>query len=172
MCSSFRTSQRAEDHHFPGLSVTQSQHNHIIPARWKNAVYKVQSTYLKSAVAVTRNMENIRNYGKARCVVEHVIIVNVPEWSSHHLNEQGVHFLIRHGPHRKRRLQFFAVTGMCLSICYLAMIGGYTRQTHPRFIDNDAYNDSSTVECICCSGNVFNGPLPSNDRGNTHIDTD
>jgi hypothetical protein len=45
-----------------------------ISARRKKVVYKVQSIFLKSAVAVTRNMENIRSYGKAICVAEHMII--------------------------------------------------------------------------------------------------
>jgi hypothetical protein len=37
--------------------------------------------------------------------------------------------LIRHGPHRKRRLQqFFVAAGTSLPSCYLATIGGYTER--------------------------------------------
>jgi hypothetical protein len=33
------------------------------------------------------------------------------------------------------------------------------------------YESNNSVSCIHCRGNVFRKPLPSNDRRNTHTDT-
>jgi hypothetical protein len=70
--------------------------------------------------------------------------------------------LIRHGPHRKRRLQqFFVAAGASSPSCYLATTGGYTDPlTH-------ASNNSYIVACIRCRGNVFTKMLPSNERRDT-----
>jgi hypothetical protein len=76
--------------------------------------------------------------------------------------------LIRHGPHRKRRLQqFFVAAGTSLPSCYLATIDGYvyTPTDSPWYdtdrIENDASNNSSIIARIRCRGNVFTEPLPS-----------
>jgi hypothetical protein len=76
--------------------------------------------------------------------------------------------LIRHGPHRKRRLQqLFFSAGSSLQSCYLATIRGYTDSQIPLWcdmdlIENDASNSSSIFAWICCRRNVFTNPLPSN----------
>jgi hypothetical protein len=70
--------------------------------------------------------------------------------------EQIAYFpLIRHGPHRNRRLQQFFVAGGT-SLPEPLPSNGPT-QTH-------LSNSSSIVACIRCSGNVFTEPLPSNGR--------
>jgi hypothetical protein len=78
---------------------------------------------------------------------------------------------IRHGPHRKRRLQqFFVSVGMCLPSRCLATIGH--THTDPQSLvwyntdntQNEASNSFPIVGCIRCSGNVFTEPLLSNDR--------
>jgi hypothetical protein len=56
------------------------------------------------------------------------------------------------------------------------MIGGYTDpQTALCYgtdrMGKEASYSSSIVACIYCSGNVFAKPLPSNDRLDTHTDT-
>jgi hypothetical protein len=88
--------------------------------------------------------------------------------------------LIQHGSHRNGRVQqFFFSEGKCLSSRCLATIRGGT-QTEPYTllwynldrIENDVSNNSSTVVCILCSGNVFTEPLPSNDMRATHTDRD
>jgi cytochrome c553 len=38
-------------------------------------------------------------------------------------------------------------------------------------IENDASNNSSIVTCIRCHGNMSTEKLPSNDKGDTHADT-
>jgi hypothetical protein len=85
---------------------------------------------------------------------------------------------MRHEPHRKRHLhQFFFAAGTSLPSRCLATLEGYTdRPTDSPLIDtnrieNDASNNSSIVACIHCHGNVSTEPLPSNDTGHTHTDT-
>jgi hypothetical protein len=70
--------------------------------------------------------------------------------------------LIRHEPHRKRRLQqFFVAAGMSLPSSFLATIERYIDpQTH-------VSSNSSTVTCIRCLGTAFAEPLPSNERRDT-----
>jgi hypothetical protein len=78
--------------------------------------------------------------------------------------------LIRHGPHRRRRLQqFFVAAGTCLPSLCLAMIGGY-RQNYGLFfvmtwIAQKTTRPSIIVSCIRYRENVFTEPLPSNERG-------
>jgi hypothetical protein len=81
--------------------------------------------------------------------------------------ELAVYFhVIRHGPHRKRRLQeFFIAAGTHLPRCYLATIRDtytdpQTRVSHNSFI----------VAYIRCRWNVFTESLPNDGRRNTQTD--
>jgi hypothetical protein len=69
--------------------------------------------------------------------------------------------LIPNGPHRKRRLQhFFVAGGMSLQSCYIAT----TRGCIDRPTDTSVLTIFFIVACIRCNGNVFTGPLPSNEQ--------
>jgi hypothetical protein len=95
---------------------------------------------------------------------------------------------VPHYTHTKRCQQFFVGMETCLLSCYLATIGAY-RQTNKLSFDkdrteNDTSNNSSTValfvatgtclpsRCLAKKGRIhFTERLPSNDRRDTHTDT-
>jgi hypothetical protein len=85
---------------------------------------------------------------------------------------------IRHGPHRKRRLQqIFVAAGTCLLSHCLAMIGGYTERPTLSALKRHGQHRERRVQqfvycCVCirCRGKVFTEPLPTNDR-RIHIQT-
>jgi hypothetical protein len=86
--------------------------------------------------------------------------------------------LIRHGPQRKQYLQqFFIPTGTCLPSHCLATLRRYTdRPTDSHLIWHGLHKKQCVQQFffvlhICCHGNVFAMPFPSNDMGNIVIST-
>jgi hypothetical protein len=72
------------------------------------------------------------------------------------------YFPLIHELHRERSLQhLFVAAGASLPSCYLATIGVYIDT------QTQASNNSSTVACIRCSGNVHTESLLSNERRDT-----
>jgi hypothetical protein len=87
---------------------------------------------------------------------------------------------IRHGSNRKRLLhQFFITTGRSLPSCYIASIRGYTdthRHTRPTVLlllhEFVAAGKCLPSRCLATKGGIhFIEPLPSNDKSDTHTDT-
>jgi hypothetical protein len=92
--------------------------------------------------------------------------------------------LTLYGPYRKWHLQqFYVAAGASLASCYLATIRGYEdRRTDTDRIENDASNNFIVVfvavgrclqsRCLAMKGGMlFTEPLASNDRRDTHADT-
>jgi hypothetical protein len=82
--------------------------------------------------------------------------------------------LLRHGPHRKQRLQhFFVAGGMSLESCYIATTRGYSDtpiDTRPTILL--LLRVLPRERCLATKGEIqFTEPLPSNDRRDTHTDT-
>jgi hypothetical protein len=80
--------------------------------------------------------------------------------------------LIRHGPHRKRRLQqLFVAAETCSHSHCLAVIGVHTdRPIDSPFMRHGPHRKRRfqqffVISCITCRGNVSTEPFPSNDRG-------
>jgi hypothetical protein len=80
--------------------------------------------------------------------------------------------LIRHGPHRKQRQQFFVAAGISLQSCYLATLGRY-KQTHRHtrptilLLLRVFVAAGTCLPCRCLKTKRrihFTEPLPSNDR--------
>jgi hypothetical protein len=160
--------------------------NPFLPSQWKACVHTKVTRYSAEAGALTTARKIT---SRARVIIIIIIIITtitiiyselsfgMNKWTYENCRKRKlcpwlylnkkiwkeliVYFpLIRHVPHRKRRLQHFLVaTGTYLPTCYLSTIRGYKgRSTDTRF------NASSIAACIRCRGNVFTEPLPSNKR--------